>query len=119
QTGKTFISVGHRESLFNYHQRVLELSEDSTWRLMSMADYHPSTAIATHSNSNQPVDETIEIVSEINNQDNFTHQEMQKLTNYSLSTIKNKASRDQTIIANDVMSYLYDKNLDNAKWVRV
>ncbi|MFN7246456.1 MAG: ABC transporter ATP-binding protein/permease [Microcystis sp.] len=119
QTGKTFISVGHRESLFNYHQKVLELSEDSTWRLMRMEDYHPSAAIATHSNNAKTVDETIEIVSEINNQDNFTHQEMQKLTNYSLSTIKNKASRGHIIVANDGMSYRYDKTLDIAKWVRV
>jgi putative ATP-binding cassette transporter len=71
--------------------------------------------IATHSNNDQTVDETIEIVSEINNQDNFTHQEMQKLTNYSLSTIKNKASRGQMIVANDGMSYRYDKTLDIAK----
>jgi putative ATP-binding cassette transporter len=82
---------------------------------MRMADYHPSAVIATHSNNDQTVDETIEIVSEINNQDNFTHQEMQKLTNYSLSTIKNKASRGQMIVANDGMSYRYDKTLDIAK----
>jgi putative ATP-binding cassette transporter len=44
---------------------------------------------------------------------------MQKLTNYSLSTIKNKASRGQIIVANDGMSYRYDKTLDIAKWVRV
>ncbi len=34
QTGATFISVGHRQSLFNYHQLVLELSEDSGWRFI-------------------------------------------------------------------------------------
>ena len=39
QTQTTFISVGHRESLFNYHQWVLELSEDSSWRLASISDY--------------------------------------------------------------------------------
>jgi putative ATP-binding cassette transporter len=32
-TGTTFISVGHRESLNQYHQRVLELAEDHTWQL--------------------------------------------------------------------------------------
>jgi vitamin B12/bleomycin/antimicrobial peptide transport system ATP-binding/permease protein len=35
----TFISVGHRESLLNYHQWVLELSEDSNWKLMTVRDY--------------------------------------------------------------------------------
>ena len=29
----TFISVGHRESLFDYHQTVLELLPDSTWKI--------------------------------------------------------------------------------------
>ncbi|MEH2262464.1 ABC transporter ATP-binding protein/permease [Nostoc sp.] len=39
QTKTTFISVGHRESLFNYHQWVLELSQGSSWRLVNMQDY--------------------------------------------------------------------------------
>jgi vitamin B12/bleomycin/antimicrobial peptide transport system ATP-binding/permease protein len=38
-TKTTFISVGHRESLFNYHQWVLELSENSSWRLLTVQDY--------------------------------------------------------------------------------
>ncbi len=38
-THTTFISVGHRESLFKYHQWVLELSQNSSWRLVSMDDY--------------------------------------------------------------------------------
>jgi vitamin B12/bleomycin/antimicrobial peptide transport system ATP-binding/permease protein len=39
ETKTTFISVGHRESLFNYHQWVLELSQDSSWQLMTVQDY--------------------------------------------------------------------------------
>ncbi|WP_435025251.1 ABC transporter ATP-binding protein/permease [Nostoc sp. CALU 1950] len=39
ETKTTFISVGHRESLFNYHQWVLELSQDSSWQLVSVQDY--------------------------------------------------------------------------------
>ncbi len=38
-TNTTFISVGHRESLFNYHQWVLELSPDSNWQLLTVQDY--------------------------------------------------------------------------------
>ena len=38
-TKTTFISVGHRESLFNYHQWVLELSQESNWQLVSIQDY--------------------------------------------------------------------------------
>lgn len=32
-TGTTFLSVGHRSTLSNYHQSVLELSQDKTWQL--------------------------------------------------------------------------------------
>ncbi|MFL9454165.1 ATP-binding cassette domain-containing protein [Tolypothrix bouteillei VB521301_2] len=39
QTKTTFISVGHRESLLNYHQWVLALSEGSTWQLLTVQDY--------------------------------------------------------------------------------
>lgn len=39
QTKTTFISVGHRESLFNYHQWVLELSEGSNWQLLTVQNY--------------------------------------------------------------------------------
>ncbi|SKB13103.1 ABC-type transporter, involved in microviridin biosynthesis [Planktothrix sp. PCC 11201] len=39
QTQTTFISVGHRESLFNYHQWVLELAENSRWQLLTVEDY--------------------------------------------------------------------------------
>ncbi|MFB2839287.1 ABC transporter ATP-binding protein/permease [Floridanema evergladense] len=35
----TFISVGHRESILNYHKWVLELGENSQWQLVSISDY--------------------------------------------------------------------------------
>lgn len=37
----TFVSVGHRSSLLQYHQQVLELSGDSRWQLMPAGDYTP------------------------------------------------------------------------------
>ncbi|MEA5581195.1 ATP-binding cassette domain-containing protein [Nodularia harveyana UHCC-0300] len=40
QSGTTFISVGHRESLFSYHQLVLELSPESNWRLVPIEEYN-------------------------------------------------------------------------------
>ena len=47
----TFISVGHRESLFNYHQWVLELSQNSSWQLLTVQDYRrqKTTEIVTNS----------------------------------------------------------------------
>lgn len=39
QTKTTYISVGHRESLFNYHQWVLELLDESRWQLLPIDDY--------------------------------------------------------------------------------
>ncbi|MBC1258715.1 ABC transporter ATP-binding protein/permease, partial [Trichormus variabilis] len=46
-TKTTFISVGHRESLFNYHQWVLELSQESGWQLVSIEDYRWQKGIKT------------------------------------------------------------------------
>ncbi|BAQ65396.1 ABC transporter ATP-binding protein/permease [Geminocystis sp. NIES-3709] len=36
KTNTTFISVGHRESLKNYHQLLLKISEDKSWQLSSI-----------------------------------------------------------------------------------
>nr|AIW82276.1 ORF1 [Cylindrospermum alatosporum CCALA 988] len=47
ENGTTFISVGHRESLFNYHQWVLEFSGDSNWRLVPTAEYSVSNEART------------------------------------------------------------------------
>ncbi|MBH8562630.1 ABC transporter ATP-binding protein/permease [Nostoc sp. CENA67] len=49
ETKTTFISVGHRESLFNYHQWVLELLQDSSWRLITVEDYRREKAIMINS----------------------------------------------------------------------
>ncbi|NET50518.1 MAG: ABC transporter ATP-binding protein/permease [Merismopedia sp. SIO2A8] len=32
KTGTTYLSVGHRQSLENYHQQLLRLSDDGTWQ---------------------------------------------------------------------------------------
>ncbi|TAG68449.1 MAG: ABC transporter ATP-binding protein/permease [Oscillatoriales cyanobacterium] len=32
-SGMTFLSIGHRESLSNYHQTILDLTADNTWSL--------------------------------------------------------------------------------------
>lgn len=39
KTGIHLISVGHRSTLFKYHQRVLELSGDLNWRLLASHEY--------------------------------------------------------------------------------
>ena len=41
-TASTFVSVGHRPSLLQYHQHVLELTGDTTWRLVPSKDYQPT-----------------------------------------------------------------------------
>jgi ABC-type uncharacterized transport system fused permease/ATPase subunit len=52
ETQTTFISVGHRESLFNYHKWVLELAEDSQWQLISITDYQQQQPKSSSSHSN-------------------------------------------------------------------
>lgn len=44
-TKTTFISVGHRASLVEYHQYVLELLGDSNWRVLSPQDYRASLSL--------------------------------------------------------------------------
>ena len=51
-TKTTFISVGHRESLFDYHQWVLELSQDSSWQLVTVQDYRNQKTINIQSTPN-------------------------------------------------------------------
>ncbi|MEG4278669.1 ABC transporter ATP-binding protein/permease [Microcoleus sp. MON1_C1] len=44
-TKTTFVSVGHRVSLVKYHQQVLELVGDGSWRLLSAQEYRASATI--------------------------------------------------------------------------
>ncbi|AFZ06875.1 Sigma 54 interacting domain protein [Oscillatoria nigro-viridis PCC 7112] len=44
-TKTTFVSVGHRLSLVKYHQQVLELLGDGSWRLLSAREYRASATI--------------------------------------------------------------------------
>lgn len=64
QNETTFISVGHRESLFKYHQLVLELSasEDPNWRLVPMEEYAINRELIEISETTEPLalSETVE-----------------------------------------------------------
>ena len=44
-TKTTFVSVGHRVSLVKYHQQVLELLGDGSWRLVSTEEYRASAKV--------------------------------------------------------------------------
>ncbi|MBE9161724.1 MULTISPECIES: ABC transporter ATP-binding protein/permease [Microcoleaceae] len=44
-TKTTFVSVGHRLSLLKYHQEVLELLGDGSWRLVSAEEYRDSASV--------------------------------------------------------------------------
>ncbi|MFO5471946.1 MAG: ATP-binding cassette domain-containing protein, partial [Dolichospermum sp.] len=159
----TYISVGHRESLFSYHKWVLELSQDSSWRLLSVEDYRRQKAqelatdnysenssviievIPNNKSDNEPDNQsetltdasenpeiTIDSVSddEPDNQSEtltadtgeivgLSHGEMQKLTDYSLGTVRTKASKGKTITTKDGSTYRYNKDSNVLKWVRV
>ncbi|WP_138502493.1 ABC transporter ATP-binding protein/permease [Nostoc sp. PA-18-2419] len=123
----TFISVGHRESLFNYHQWVLELKENSHWQLISVQDYQRQKAIVIAPPENAQI--TIDSPSEpqrkpeisvvLDTLEKLTHQQIKALTDYSLTTIRNRASQGKFITTKDGATYRYDKSSKVLKWVKV
>ncbi|WGV25107.1 ABC transporter ATP-binding protein/permease [Halotia branconii] len=125
ETNTTFISVGHRESLFNYHQWVLELSQDSSWQLLTVENYQrqklnpivtspPEQTAPNHESPSQP-----EASTEIDTIEGLSHQEMQKLTNYSLGTVRSKGSKGQTITTKEGSTYRYNKDSKVLRWMKV
>ncbi|MFM7711744.1 MAG: ABC transporter ATP-binding protein/permease, partial [Microcystis sp.] len=123
----TFISVGHRESLFNYHQWVLELSANSSWELLTVENYRLKKAQemftnTPNGNSLKP-DITINHGSESpethQSLEGLSHQEMKLLTDLSISSVRSKASRGNLILANDGFTYRYDKNPQILKWLKI
>ncbi|MGA9381053.1 MAG: hypothetical protein WBV73_19995, partial [Phormidium sp.] len=149
ETKTTFISVGHRESLFNYHKWVLELTENSRWRIVSVSDYRQQKAIAipTPESSPSSIDNsppilpeniseiTIEIVpdnsppipseniseisAEIGSIIGLSHKEIQQLTNYQISSIRSMASQGKTVTTEDGGTYYYNKDPKVLKWVPI
>jgi vitamin B12/bleomycin/antimicrobial peptide transport system ATP-binding/permease protein len=127
ETKTTFISVGHRESLFNYHQWVLELKEDSHWQLISVQDYQRQKAIviAPPEKAQIPIDSSSELPRKpeisvaLDTIEKLTHQEIKGLTDYSLTTIRSRASQGKSITTKDGASYRYDKSSKVLKWVKV
>jgi vitamin B12/bleomycin/antimicrobial peptide transport system ATP-binding/permease protein len=126
-TKTTFISVGHRESLFDYHQWVLELTQDFGWQLVTVQDYRQQKAKEIVTNTSENTEITIDNSSqtklqnesEISTSERLSHQEMNTLTHYSLTTIRSKASKGASITTRDGLTYRYDKNPKVLKWVRV
>ncbi|QSV52965.1 MAG: ABC transporter ATP-binding protein/permease [Dolichospermum sp. UKL201] len=131
QSKTTFISVGHRESLFHYHQWVLELSQDSGWQVMTVADYQQQKVKEVVKNS--PTIEEVKINNSPNNQSQnqqkiaieietlatLSHKQMQSLTNYSISTVRSLGSQGKLITAIDGFTYCYNKDPQVLKWVKV
>ena len=118
-TKTTFISVGHRESLFNYHQWVLELSQDSGWQLLTVQHYRNQKIINIPSTPNNDLQSQSQILTETITSEGLSHKEISKLTNYSISTIRSKASKGGSITTRDGLTYRYDKNPRMLKWLRV
>lgn len=118
-TKTTFISVGHRESLFDYHQWVLELSQDSSWQLVTVQDYRNQKAINIQSTPNNESQSQSQVLVEAITSEGLSHKEISELTNYSISTIRSKASKGDSITTRDGLTYCYDKNPSTLKWLKV
>ncbi|MEJ6488037.1 ATP-binding cassette domain-containing protein [Nostoc punctiforme UO1] len=131
ETKTTFISVGHRESLFNYHQWILELSQDSSWQLMTVQDYQLKKVkafdLSTLKTNKVKIDTLLHnelsakpevgIVTDTN--EGFSHKQIQELSNYSLNSVRSRASLGKTITSKDGFTYHYNKDPKVLKWVRV
>ena len=118
-TKTTFISVGHRESLFNYHQWVLELSQDSSWQLVTVQEYRNQNITNIQSTPNNELQSQSQILTETITSEGLSHKEISELTNYSISTIRSKASKGASITTRNGLTYRYDKNPSILKWLRV
>ncbi len=124
-------SVGHRESLFNYHQWVLELSQDSSWQLVTVEDYRHQKAkefITTPPEDNKITIDVLpnsevqtqpKIATEIGTILGLSHKEMQTLTDSSINTIRSKASLGKSVTTKDGLTYSYNKDPKVLKWVKV
>jgi vitamin B12/bleomycin/antimicrobial peptide transport system ATP-binding/permease protein len=117
----TFISVGHRESLFDYHQWVLELAQDSSWQLMNIQDYRTQkgSIVKPTANAQIKIDNSSQDESEISTSEKLSHKKMNELTSYSVTTIRSKASKGESMTTRDGITYRYDKDPKVLKWVRV
>jgi vitamin B12/bleomycin/antimicrobial peptide transport system ATP-binding/permease protein len=118
-TKTTFISVGHRESLFDYHQWVLELAQDSSWQLVTVQDYRNQKTIKIQSTPNNESQNQSQILTETITSEKLSHKEISELTNYSISTIRSKANKGDFITTRDGLTYRYDKNPNVLKWLKV
>lgn len=118
-TKTTFISVGHRESLFNYHQWVLELSQDSSWQLLTVQEYRNQKTINIQSTSDNESQSQSQILTETITNEKLTHKAISELTNYSITTIRSKASKGDSITTRDGLTYRYDKSPSVLKWLRI
>jgi vitamin B12/bleomycin/antimicrobial peptide transport system ATP-binding/permease protein len=119
ETKTTFISVGHRESLFDYHQWVLELSQDSSWQLVTVHDYRNQKTINIQSTLNNELQNQSQILTKTITSEGLSHKEISELTNYSISTIRSKASKGDSITTREGLTYRYDKNPSMLKWLKV
>ncbi|HEY9801023.1 MAG TPA: ATP-binding cassette domain-containing protein [Leptolyngbyaceae cyanobacterium] len=127
ETKTTFISVGHRESLFDYHQWVLELTQDSGWQLLNVRDYRNQKTILPNSpetislNQDSLPNSEYRSRAEISSQkvvsEGLSHKEMSELTFYAIKTIRCKASKGESITTRDGVTYLYNKDPHVLKWI--
>ncbi|BAY37779.1 ABC transporter-related protein [Nostoc sp. NIES-2111] len=129
ETKTTFISVGHRESLFDYHQWVLELTADSSWQLLTMQDYRNQKAdninrlinVQTIINgfSNNDLQNQVAAIKEKAESEGLSHKEMSELSDYAIKTVRSKASKGESITTKDGFTYRYDKDPQVLKWLRI
>ena len=105
---------------------MLELSHESSWQLVSMQVYRLQKGIVVNPSQKEQV--TIDIYQKNELKINLesaasstiiglSHKELQTLTDYSLTTIRTKASQLKSVTTKDGVTYRYNKNPEVLKWV--
>jgi putative ATP-binding cassette transporter len=92
-----------------------EIVKQTGWDYLCRAEHEITIDnLVNNQSPHQP-----EIVNKVSFTTGLSHQEMQKLTNYSLGTVRTKASKGQSITTQDGSTYSYNKDPNVLKWVQV
>lgn len=103
----------------------MELTPDSSWRLLTVQDYRNQKTIVhnspvnTQTTLNNQLKSKLEPLIQKATSEGLSHKEISEITFYAINTIRSKASKGEPITTKDGFIYRYDKDPHVLKWLRV